>query len=148
MISTLNGAGRWVVVCDGAKALFLTNLGTPVAPRLGVLETVTGETATTADLGTDRPGRSFQSYGTARSAVEQTDWHDAAERDFLAGVAARLAKAAEHREVAEIVLVAPPRALGALREMLAPQVRDMVAGEMAKDLVKLPVKDIERHIAA
>jgi protein required for attachment to host cells len=41
-----------------------------------------------------------------------------------------------------IVLVAPPRALGDLREACSAEVRALVTNEVAKDLTKLPVHDL------
>ena len=57
----------------------------------------TGENPPTHEQGSDRPGRSHASVGSARSAVGQTDWHDQAEHDFLTALARRLDKAAQAR---------------------------------------------------
>ncbi len=75
--------GEWVVVCDGAKALVLENAGDLKFPNLKTIEVFEQENLATRDLGTGAPGRSFSSVGAGRSAVEQTDWHDQAERSFL-----------------------------------------------------------------
>ncbi len=139
---------RLVVVCDGAKALLLADAGIAPQPRLSVMETMVEPHATTAALGTERPGRVYQSQGTARSAVEQTDFHTEEEIAFLNRVAERLSAIVAERGVERILIVAPPRALGTLRDALSAHVRALVSGEMAKDLVKMPVPEIERHIAA
>jgi protein required for attachment to host cells len=75
--------GDWIVVCDGTKALILENIGDEKFPNLQTKEVFEQENLKTREQGTDAPGRSIQSVGSARSAMEQTDWHDQAERAFL-----------------------------------------------------------------
>jgi protein required for attachment to host cells len=138
---------RLVLVCDGAKALLLADSGIAPKPRLKVLETISAPSAPTSELGTDRPGRVHESKGASRSAVETTDLHALAEADFLKRLAGRLAELVQDG-AGRILIVAPPKALGTLRDALSAQVKAAVDGELAKDLVKLPVEEIERHIAA
>ena len=140
-------ANRLVLVCDGAKALLFTDSGIAPKPRLKVLEAINEPSPPTSELGTERPGRVHESKGVSRSAVETTDYHAAAEADFLRRIAGRLAELVQGG-VSRILIVAPPKALGTLREALSAQVKAAVDGELAKDLVKLPVDEIERHIAA
>jgi len=90
-------------------------------------------------------GRVHQSLGPARSAVEQTDWHGE-ERAFLTGLASRLQVALRKGETRALIMVAAPRALGMLREVYSPAVRKAIRAEVAKDLVKLPVHEIEKHL--
>ena len=107
--------GAWVVVCDGGKALILENSGSPAAVKLDTREVREHADAPTHQQGTDRPGRVHQSFGNARSAVEQTDWHDEAERVFLESLARRLDAAIAAGETSDLIIVAAPRALGMLR---------------------------------
>ena len=148
-MTKLDKPNRLVVVCDGAKAILLADAGTALAPQLSVLESYDEPHAGTAALGTDRPGRVHESATTARSAVEETDLHAAAEAAFLGRVAARIGVMVEAGTAPErILLVAPPRALGTLRSALSARVKGRVDGEIAKDLVMLPVEEIGHHIAA
>ncbi|MGR7994198.1 MULTISPECIES: host attachment protein [unclassified Xanthobacter] len=140
-------SNRLVLVADGAKALLFADTGIAPQPKLTVVETVTEPHPSTTAQGTERPGRVHESAGVSRSAVEQPDLHDAAETAFLTRLAARLGALVESGEVKRILLVAPPRALGVLREALPAAVRPLVSGEVAKDLVKMPVDEIERLIA-
>src|SRR5205085_384319 len=82
--------GDWVIVCDGAKALVLENVGDDKVLNLKTKEVYEQSDPKTREQGTDAPGRSINSVGEARSAVEQTDWHDEAERSFLVRLAGRL----------------------------------------------------------
>ena len=138
--------GAWVVVCDGRKALILENAGDAQFPNLKTIEAAEQPDPPTRDLGTDRPGRSFASVGTARSAVEQTDWHDQEERNFVTNLAKRLDEAVLSAATTGIVIVAPPRALGVMRKAYSNHLRQALIGEVDKDLVSLPVYEIEEHL--
>jgi protein required for attachment to host cells len=142
------GEGDWVVVCDGAKALILQNAGDGMYPNLKTREVHQQANPKTAELGTDEPGRSFSSVGHGRSAYEQTDWHGQEEQRFLADLAKRLDAAVTAGEMKSIVLVAPPRALGVLRQHYTQGLREALKGEIDKDLVKMPVYEIEKKLAA
>jgi protein required for attachment to host cells len=141
-------SGDWVVVCDGAKALILENAGDAMAPNLKTKEVLEQVDPKTSDLGTDAPGRSISSADGRRSAMEQTDWHDQAEQRFLADLAKRLDTAIAAGETKSLILVAPPRALGVLRQFFSPAVRNAVRVEISKDYVKMPVHEIEKQLAA
>jgi protein required for attachment to host cells len=141
-------SGDWVVVCDGAKALILENAGDSVFPNLRTKEVHTQPNEPTREQGTDAPGRSIQSIGGRRSALEQTDWHEQAEQEFLKALAGRLDAALNAGEASTFVIVAAPRALGVLRQAYSPQLRDAIRAEIHKDYVRLPVHEIERHLAA
>ncbi|ATN33689.1 hypothetical protein ACO34A_07690 [Rhizobium sp. ACO-34A] len=138
----------WVVVCDGAKALFLQNAGDSRALNLKVMETLTQPDQPSREQGTARPGRVYQSVGGARSSMEETDLHEQAEAGFLKEVAEKLGRMARSGEIENAVLVAPPKALGILREQLGEEAAGVIRGEVAKDFVKMPVPDIEKHLAA
>lgn len=140
------GAGAWVVVCDGAKALIFENAGDKEYPDLRTREVFEHDNPSTAEQGTDRPGRSHSSVGPGRSAVGQTDWHDQAEAKFLKGIVEKLHLAVHGGETKELVIVAPPRALGMIREHYTPAIRQALRHEIDKDLVKMPADQIEKNL--
>src|SRR6202000_1393401 len=105
----------WVVVCDGAKALIMQNAGDADLMNIRVHETLTQPNEADREIGTDKPGRSHAADGMSGSAVEEISWHDQAEEQFLKEVATRLDELVHEKEAKRIVIVAPPKALGALR---------------------------------
>ena len=137
---------EWVVVCDGAKALFLENDGDIRAPNLKTVQVFEQKDLPTHLIGTDAPGRTFNSVGSARSAVEQTDFHDQAERAFLTQLARHLEEALASGKTKSLIIVAPPRALGMIRPAYSHAVKGAVRIEMDKDLVKMPVHEIEKRL--
>jgi protein required for attachment to host cells len=140
--------GEWVVVCDGAKALVLENTGDAKFPNLKMVKVFEQEDLPTHELGADAPGRAVNSVGSIRSAVEQTDWHDQAERAFLVNLVRELEAALTTGKTKSLIIVAPPRALGVLRPVYSHKVRNAVRAEVDKDLVKHPVHEIEKHLTA
>jgi len=140
--------GDWVVVCNGAKALVLENVGDTIIPRLKTRQVYEQPAPKTHELGTDAPGRAFSSVGTARSAMEQTDWHDQEEQRFLHKLVDHLDTAVNSGEAKSLIMIAPPRALGVLRRRYSHIVRKALRAEIEKDFVKLPVHEIEKHLAS
>jgi protein required for attachment to host cells len=138
--------GDWVVVCDGRKALILENAGDEMFPNLRTKEVHEHEDSKTHEIGSDAPGRSFNSADSTRSSMEQTDWHEQEEQRFLHALAGRLDAAIGAGETKCFIIVAPPRALGVLRGAYSPALRDAIRRELDKDYVKLPVYEIEKHL--
>jgi protein required for attachment to host cells len=148
MADVMVDKGAWVVVCDGAKALVLENVGNRLAPSLVTREVYGQPDPKTHELGTDKPGRSFSSVGSGHSAMEQTDWHEQEEQRFLAKLAARLDKAVLAGETRSLIVVAPPRAIGVLRRQYSAHIRQALKAEVEKDYVRMPVADIARHLSS
>lgn len=140
------GAGAWVVVCDGRKALILENVGDRLYPTLHTKEVREHPDSSTSAQGSDAPGRVHQSMDGARSSVDQTDWHDESERAFLKALADRLNVAVTTGETTALTMVASPRALGMIRPAYSAAVRKALHGELGKDLVKMPVHEIEKQL--
>jgi protein required for attachment to host cells len=140
--------GDWVVVCDGKKALVLENVGDTKFLNLKTREVMAHPDAKTSELGTDAPGRSISSVGSGRSAMEQTDWHTQEEDRFLRKLAGELNAAVNAGKVKSLIVVAPPRALGVLRQAYSQNLKAALRAEIDKDFVKLPLHEIEKHLAA
>lgn len=139
---------EWIVVCDGSRLVVLGYAGGPRGTHLHIRTGRERHNDSTHSLGDDAPGRVHQSNQHSRSAVEQTDWHDQAERAFLMEIARELHDAVASGEVKSLVLVAPPRALGTLRALLTRQAANAVRVEIDKDYARLPVPEIERLLTA
>ena len=148
MFNGLVRRGDWVVVCDGKKALVLENVGDTKVLKLKTLEVHEQPDAKTSEQGTDKPGRSINSVDSRRSAMEQTDWHDQEETRFLQRLASRLDAEVNAGNAKSVIMVAPPRALGVLRQAYSQNLRNALRAEIDKDFVKMPVDQIEKHLAA
>jgi len=138
--------GAVVFVGDGRKALFLRNDGDEKFPSLKTERVFAEDNPLTHDQGADRPGRSVESAGTQRRAVEQTDWHRLEEDRFVGRVAAALEELVRSRKIPALVVVAPPHTLADLRRDLHPDVKQRIVAEINKDLTNHPVAEIETHL--
>jgi|SRR5579871_1190109 len=139
--------GVYVAVCDGRKALLFENTGDAASPKFETREVRKHPDPPTRELGTDKPGRGFASVGNRRSAMENADWQDEAERAFVKAFAEQLDRRALEGKLGDLVIAAPPRALGTLRDHLG-RAGEHLRRAFPKDLVDQPVPEIERHIVA
>jgi protein required for attachment to host cells len=137
----------WVLIGDGRRALFFVNQGDAELLDLRVIETRIDKNPATRDQGSDAPGRNFASKGGVRSALDNTDWHEVEEERFARHMAQKINQEAESGALPEIVIIAPPRTLGEIRKELSIKAQSKISGEIAKDLTRHPVSDIEKSLA-
>ncbi len=131
----------WIVVCDGKKALYLENTGHGPL-KLEMRHVEEHPDPRSGEINSDAPGRTMNASGSRRSSMDDGDAHDLTERQFLKGIAEKL----EEIEFDEFILVAPPRALGVLRQKISPQIKKKLRAEIENDLVNLSIEEIERHL--
>jgi protein required for attachment to host cells len=99
-------------------------------------------------LGSDRPGRSRESIGLARHAVQpRHDLHTAGKIDFLRGIGGELNAARRRGEFDHLVLVAPAKALGHLLEALDDATEASVTARLRKDLTRVPDGQLPGHLS-
>ena len=138
----------FVVVADGKKMLFFRNEGDSEFPKLEMERKIVQDDLSDQEMKTDRPGRTFDSGGSGRSAYEETDFHQLEEDRFAHETAEMLKKRALKNEFEQLIIVAPPRTLGELRKHYHKEVQKRLAGEIAKDLTGHPVTEIEKILQA
>ena len=138
-----------VLVGDGRKALFLRNKGGAGHPELVTEKVMEQVNPPTHEQGTDAPGRySHSAGGVPKSAMEQTDFHQQAEDRFAVDIAAVLYKKSHEQDFQHLIVVAPPRALGTMRNAFRKEVAQKITAEIAKDLTGHSIPDIARLLAA
>ena len=137
----------FVFVGDGRKALVLRNAGDEKFANFVVEQAIEDENPATHDQGSDRPGRNFAAaHSVRRSAVESTDWHVLEEHRFAERASKALERLTRDRKAPALAIAAPPRTLADLRTALDPDVRAKVVLEINKDLTRMPVWAIEKHV--
>jgi protein required for attachment to host cells len=140
----------WILIADGARARLLAQ-DKPFEALKPALEQeqLTGSTAQSKEIGSDRPGRAFDSAGQGRHAMAPpTDPQRYAKFAFARELVERLEDALHGGRFQHLVLVAAPKTLGDLRELLPPPVKAKVVAELDKDLTHVPVRDLPRHLAS
>ncbi len=136
-----------VLVADGAKYLLFRNSGDLRRVAFAYEGGGEKENPSTRQQGSDQPGRAFSSVNKARSAMDQTDWHQIEEDRFATSIAEMLGLLADAGDFDELVVVAPPRCLASLRKAFGRPVSSRIVAEIAKDLTKHPVTEIARILA-
>ena len=136
-----------VVIADGARARFLESQGRGRALTAASLPELSREARPTREIGSERPGRVHDRQGPGRHALApRVDWHEFEKTAFAGEVAALLNAAARGKAFDRLVLVAPPKTLGALRGALDKQTAALVTGELGKDLTNHPLSELPRHL--
>lgn len=135
-----------VVVLDGEKALFFRNGGFADVPNLELEREIVQDNPPDREQGSDQPGRAFSSVGPGRSAFDETNFHLLEQERFAVQMAELLKKRALNNEFDKLIVVAPPRTLGAMRKHYHKQVEQRLVGEIGKDLTGHPVSEIEKII--
>lgn len=143
-----------MLVADGETYLLARNIGNRAALHLEVVEHDTRPNPPAHELASDRPGRrndavrqtsdGVQPWG--KSAMEETDWHRVAEDRFATHVAQELSRWASLDRFRNILIIAAPRTLGALRQAYDARLKPMILAEIDKDLTNLPIDKIEAAI--
>ena len=132
-----------VLVADGQRYLFFRNEGNFRSATL-TLEGSHDQSRIprTQEQGSDQPGRSFSSGSGARSAMEQTDFHQQDKDQLAAEAAEQLRERALSGDFEELIVVAPPRTLAELRRNYDRAVASRVVAEIDKDLTRHTVPQI------
>jgi protein required for attachment to host cells len=138
--------GTLIMVVDGARMLLYRNDGKALEPELTLVDSAADPSPQTAELGSDRPGRRFESVGTGRGAYEGPDYHQQAEDRFSHGAATRLNDLASQGEDS-LILVAAPHVLGVIRPLLAPTTQEGMLASIAKDYTGHAPRDISEMLA-
>ena len=137
----------WLVVADGSRARILARNG--VNGALAEIEQLdhAAARAHVRDLVTDGQGRTFDSGGQGRHAVEPTtDPKDHEKTEFLDHLAERINMAVAKNKLDELVVMAPATALGRLRDKLSKQASQRVAADLGKDLTGHTVRELEARL--
>lgn len=135
----------YIVVADAARARLFTRDGLTIS-ELDSLVHAEGRLHE-GDLVTDRGGDVHESTSnTARSAGGESVATQHHEEMFAREVAERLYRARVDNSMEKLILVAPPRFLGQLRDKLDGPTTKRVIHSLAKDLTKATSADIQEAV--
>ncbi len=137
----------WILVADGARARLFVNAGVGAGLRPALDQEFIGTNLPSREIASDRKGRTFDRAGEGRHAMEPpTDPHRHEKQAFAQTIAEFLEDARKREAFDRLVVVAPPEALGDLRSAFGDELRQMVSGELAKDLTKTPIQELPEFI--
>ncbi len=141
--SELAAGPTWVVVADASRADFYIR-----HKRFSPMEPVQSLTSPDArakeqDLGSDAPGRAFDSKGSGRHAMEPD--HSGKEHlreNFAHQIADELDAGRVANKYQHLVIIAAPHLLGDIRGKLSRATRQLVTTEIDKEMTALDISAI------
>lgn len=136
-----------IVLVNGSHARFLLNEG----PGKGLKELqnleLSRKSPKTKDIQADKPGRSYDRFGSGRHAMEySTDPKLSAERKFLSQVIALADREIQRRDIGRVILASSPKVLGELRKIQTPRIQKKLYGELTKDLTHIAKHELSSHL--
>ncbi|MFY0990762.1 host attachment protein [Halomonas sp. C05BenzN] len=139
----------WVVIADQTRArIFAMPRPRAALEELDDLVNPEGRLHD-QDLNSDRPGRAFDSKGLGRHAMGKH--HSPKEQEairFAHAIGEHLAEGLQRGDFGQLVVSAPPRFLGLLREALPEGVVNRIVLDLDKDLVGLSAGDVGAYLSA
>ncbi len=139
----------WITVADGARARFFRSNpgGTRIEPALDV--ELVADRRPSREIDADRPGRTKDRMAQGRHALEpEVDAHEHARQAFAREIAEVLDEHRKQNDFDELVIIAPPKMLGYLREAMPEPLKKLVRREVDKDLTKLGAHELPQRLAA
>jgi protein required for attachment to host cells len=138
----------WIVVAESARARILSQEKSraPLIEQEDLVHPASKQQP--HDLTSDRTGRAISSaqHGPRHAMQQQTDPQRNEMEKFARQVADRLDRARRDGAFDELVLVAPPRFLGALTAHLGDATLAAVTKRIANNLVRHSLADIAKHV--
>ena len=138
----------WILLADGTRARVLCNTG----PGKGLQQVqgmeIEGDNYRSGDIMADRPGRTFDSAGSHRHAMEpHSDPQREAKRSFAADMVTELQQQLQAQSFDRLILVAAPATLGDIRKILPKSLLGVVYAEVPKNLVQIPDNELDSHLS-
>jgi len=138
----------WILIADGARARIVEQDGPGTALKDALGFGYAASHAPSREFGSDKAGRGMGRDGSSHhTKAAKVDWHTFEKHLFAAQLAKELDKAHGEGAFDDLVLVAPPKALGELRAALGASVKQRVAAEIGKDLTHLAVHELGDHLS-
>jgi len=137
----------WILIADASRARILKNDG----PGLGIDAIdgmmFEGENRRVQDIMADKPGRSYDTAGGGRHAMEyKSDAKHEDERAFAETLISALQEAHDRKDYDQLILIAPPKMLGDLRAASPAALKAVTCAEINKDLTQIPNGEMADHL--
>ena len=135
--------GALVFVGDGKKMLFLRNQGDSDLLDLRTESHEERADPMDREIKTDAPGTQGQRWGNGRPTMDEADFHQQGEDRWVREAAEQLNRRAIANEYDDLVIIAPPKALGVLRKKLHKEAERRIVLTVNKEMTDRPIPDIE-----
>lgn len=138
------GTITWVLVSDSQHARIFEIAG---KGRVDFLGDYSSDLPPSRDIAADRPGRTFDRKGPGRHAMEpRQDAHRQAKDQFLQEMANRLDRSCRSGDFTDLIVIAPPTALGGLRSVFSKRIQSALIQEHAKEVANLSEPELIEYL--
>ena len=140
-------SNTWILVADASRARIFTSDShfreLHETRSFSHTESRLHDQELTADL----PGRSINSTGNVRHAMEQnTDPKKQQAIEFAHELAEAIDQARTQNQLSDLIIIASPNMLGHLRQVMSKQSSKLISDEIDQDLTQHTLEDIRKHL--
>lgn len=137
----------WILAANSSNATLFT-ADSPMAPLVELAAFDNPDARVKQmDLISDRPGRSFDSHGEGRHAMEvKVDPKEQEQIRFAKLITERLEQGRIENAFERLILIAAPMFLGLLRANFSAPLSTLVSLEMNKDYTSLPPQELRARL--
>lgn len=136
----------YILIADGARARLLLSEGLAKPLQQVPDADFRQELPPDRELHSDKAYRVQESATAARHAIERPDLHRREKQRFAQWLAEMLEAKRAAKDFDRLAIIAPPDTLADLRAALSEELRQLVIGEIAKDLTKVPNHEVRAHL--
>lgn len=95
----------------------------------------------------EKPGRTFNSLGSTRHAIEpHTDRREVERQDFSKKILENLSEGSKQNKFTKLILIAEPKMLGILKEHLDKNLATKLQHSFPKNLAEMEIHEIKEHV--
>jgi len=136
-----------IVVADQAQAIFYDLSSLKARPSEVARMTDPSAHLHDRDFSSDRPGRSYESFGGARHSIEgENDPRHRAAVNFAKAIAHKLELDRRNKEYEQLIVVAGAPFRGLMRAEISADTQACVVHEVPKDLVHSPPEVLRDYL--
>lgn len=133
----------WIVLADARHVRIAVNDG----PGKGVYGLSTnGLKLPTIAVPSNAPGMTHAPAGPNKGSISEPDIKGQEVEAFAKDIVQFLAKSYDKDMFNQLILIAPPEMLGALRQHLPPALQIILRADMAKDLTHVTLDELPDHL--
>ncbi len=143
----MNKTTTWILIADGARARLLIRPNANGSYEQVIDTDFIADNRPSHDIGTERPGRTHDSSGEARHALQPaSDPHREEKRHLAHRVGEFLEEQRQENAFERLIVIAAPQALGDLRNQFSSQLQTMIAEEIDKDLTMFTLHELQNKL--
>ncbi len=138
----------WILIADGSRARLVVKRNVHDGYKQVIDTDFIADKRPSHDMGVERPGRTHDSTGAARHAMQPpTDFHREEKHHLAQRVGDFLEEQRQKKAFERLIVIAAPQALGDLRDSFSPSLKKQVVEEIDKDLTMFTLHELQDKLS-